>query len=206
MLHFAIPTVTIIGCHPDNPYKVAMLKPANNKHRGKPVLCGGRINLPDQEKPWVAALREFNEEMGGKGAKLENMEHWATRTDPYAEPREKRLHEITPGTEVNVAAGTLPVTAYYACPDYIFTAVVRGEIWPRDGEAEECFWYDFNGFGVAETPEKSIFGGQHDLILGVYFLEQNTCLTGEEDLNQLFSNAVQLRTWLRQRILGALAI
>lgn len=203
MLYLAIPTVTIIGRHPENPGKVAMLKPAKGKHHGKPVLPGGRLNLSEQELPEAAAPREFHEEMGGKGATLAELVRWATRTDSYAEPREKRLHEITPGTQTSIAGGLFPVTAYYACPDFIFTAVVCGELWPNDGEAEECFWFDLQQLKIAPTPEESMFGGQHDLILGVYCLslQARVCMSGLP--NRYFANTQELRETLRTTKIGA---
>ena len=196
MLHFAIPTITVIGYHPKDPMKVAMLKPARLKHEGKPVLCGGKINLATQESAIDAARRKWQEEMGGKKSTINNISLWAVRSDLYAEKRYKKLHEITPGTQIDISAGLLNTVAYYACPDYIFIAKVIGEPAPNDNEAEECFWQDIRHLKIAPTPEESKMGGQHDLILGVYFLQMYS--ESFSDASQQFRNHTQLRRTLRK--------
>lgn len=205
-MYMTVSTVTVIAHHPTATLKVAMLKPSKAKHDGKPVLCGGRLDLAKKELPIACATREWDEEMGGRGATLVNLQHWATRTDPYAEPRHTTLPKVIEGYS-NQVIGHPPITAYYACPDFIFTAQVNGEPWPNDNEAEECFWFDLRKLQIPANPRDDMFGGQHVLILGMWLLEYCAGPSAVKPTEQ-FANAIQLRTYLRsdkvRKMLGSI--
>jgi 8-oxo-dGTP pyrophosphatase MutT (NUDIX family) len=201
-MHIAVPTVTIIAYRSNNPFEMLLVKPANNKHGGRPVLVGGKIDLAKGESKKSSILREWHEEAGGRKAVIINPVEWTTRTDLYAEPRETRLGKVVSGHCPFINTTIEPVKAFYACPDFIFKGAVEGEPWPKDDEIEKCLWFDLRDLKIAPTPEESEFGGQHDLILGAYFLE----IQGHRlmDKYTMFADCKRLREWLRSQRIGAM--
>jgi hypothetical protein len=166
----AVPTSTLIGVHPDNPFLVCVIEQAK-KHRKRMTLVGGRLRLPRQTH-LTCLVDEFDEEAGGAGATLTDIRLWAIKTDPYSDVREVTLGKLTHETCDSFLSG-VPVIGHYGAPDHIYLAKVIGTPFPKDGEAKECKFFDVRDLSCTNNEEESCFGAQHDLILIVYrlFLE-----------------------------------
>lgn len=198
--NYYIATSSVIALHPEDPYKVNVIRHNPNKHGGRLTLVGGKIE-PDQS-PFECAIEEWKQESGGKGAILvpDSILLWATKNDVNADVRLKPLSSLPKNYQGSLHSDVDKVVeAHYGVPDYIFIATVRGEPFPGDDEALECLWYDLRGIEWAESPEVSAFGAQHDLILMVYLLT----LTGERGLSASdFTDMSHLRANLRNLFRG----
>ncbi len=160
----AVPTCTIILTRPDNPYEVAVIE-QSEKHNGRFTLVGGK--LTGDFTPEMCAEEEFDQEVGGKAAKLISPTRLTVKTDRMADPRVVSLKKATDGLCPDTLAG-LKVLALYGVPDYIFVGTVEGELAPKDGEAKRVEWIDVRNVKVTATAAESIFGAQHDLLLIAY--------------------------------------
>lgn len=161
----AVPTSTVIGRHPQNPYLVCVITHAR-KHRRRKTLVGGRVELPGQTHD-QCVVAEFGQEAGGKGATLTNIKLWAIKTDPNSDVRESTLGKLTHETCAPELAD-LPVLGHYGAPDHIYLADVLGEPFPFDGEATKCEFVDVRQIACTETEAESLYGAQQDLVLIVY--------------------------------------
>lgn len=170
MFLYFVPTTTIIAKHPDNPYLVCALRP-RDKHNGKLVLPGGRfeanstaITEGTAESLLHTGLRELGQEVS---LGLENATLFTVKTDPTADVREVTLGKVTflncPPELVD-----LKITAAYGVPDVIIEGVAVGSPAPKDGEAKEVLWINSREQVLAASPDESLWGASHDLIVEVY--------------------------------------
>lgn len=189
----AVPTSTVIGRHPDNPYLVCVITHAK-KHGKRKTLPGGRVELPAQTH-YECVCAEFGQEAGGKGATLANVKLWAIKTDPFSDVRESTLGKLTHETCAPELA-KVAVVGHYGAPDYIYLADVVGEPFPLDGEATKCEFIDVRDIVCTATESESGFGAQQDLVLIVYrmFLEgRQVEIDDFTDFQKLRANL--LKTW-----------
>ncbi len=162
-----VPTSSVIAVKPDDPYKVCVIE-QNGKHKGRLTLVGGKVIMPAQTH-LECALEEWDQEAGGKQAKLHDVTLWAVKTDAHSDVRPATLgkltHDLCPAGE-----RSLPVIGHYGVPDYLYLAKVEGEPYPLDGEAKSCIFIDVRDVKWTATEAESRYGAQHDLILMVYRL------------------------------------
>lgn len=162
-----VPTSSVIAVKPDDPFKVCVIE-QNGKHKGRLTLVGGKVIMPSQTH-LQCALEEWDQEAGGKQAKLHDVSLWAIKTDAHSDVRPATLgkltHDLCPDEQ-----RTLPVIGHYGVPDYIYLAKVEGEPYPLDGEAKSCIFIDVRELKWTATEAESRYGAQHDLILMVYRL------------------------------------
>jgi hypothetical protein len=203
---FPVPTSTCIPLVSSaNPNLIWLMEP-EEKHRGRWILVGGRAKarkpgrksctgaplLPSFQSPLQCLRAEWTEEAGGKGARLILPKLWAVKCDPNSGLRKSTLGKLTHNT-CPPALRNAPVFGHYGLPDSIFVAAIKGTPHPNDGEAKGFFKYDVRQIEVAATEEESKFGGNHDLILGVYRLD----LAGYPiDKGEAFSDLKKLRKTL----------
>lgn len=162
-----VPTSSVIAVKPNDPYQVCVIE-QNGKHKGRLTLVGGKVIMPSQTH-LQCALEEWDQEAGGKQAKLHDVALWAIKTDAHSDVRPATLgkltHDLCPAAE-----RSLPVTGHYGVPDYLYLAKVEGEPYPLDGEAKSCIFIDVRDVKWTATEAESRYGAQHDLILMVYRL------------------------------------
>lgn len=165
---YLVPTSTVIALHPDDPFQVCVIEQVV-KHKGRLTLVGGRREMHHHSHIQTARA-EWNEEAGGKGARLVNVRLWAVKTDEHTDVREVTLGKVT-FDRCPQQMRAQPVLAHYGAPDYIYLATVKGEPYPADGEASRCMFIDVRSIATPTAAEAhSKFGAQHDLILLVYLL------------------------------------
>ncbi len=162
-----VPTSSVIAILPNDPYQVCVIE-QNGKHKGRLTLVGGKVIMPEQTHE-QCALEEWDQEAGGKQAKLFDTSLWAIKTDAHSDVRPSTLGKLTHDLCPESLRST-PVTGHYGCPDYIYLAKVEGEPYPFDGEAKSCKFIDVRDIPWTETEAESRYGAQHDLILMVYRL------------------------------------
>jgi hypothetical protein len=188
-MHITVPTSSIIAVRANDPYKVCVIE-QNGKHNDRLTLVGGKVIMPEQTHE-QCAYEEWDQEAGGRSAKLKGLSLWAVKTDEHSDVRPTTLgkltHDLCPAE-----LRTLPVVGHYGAPDYIYLANVEGEPYPLDGEAKQCIFIDVREVEVTETEKESRFGAQHDLILAVYRLY----LEGRPVDNRDFSDFTLLRRML----------
>ncbi|HNA72206.1 MAG TPA: NUDIX domain-containing protein [Candidatus Obscuribacter sp.] len=160
----AVPTSTVIGYRPEAPHMICVLEHAQ-KHNGRLTLPGGKRTGADTHLQ--CAINEFDQEVGGSGASLFDIELLWVKADPLADVRRVSLAKATDNRCPQSMKNT-GVTAFYGYPDYIYRAAVSGEPSPKDGEAKSVRWFDINDLVIEASPEASIFGAQHDLIIYQY--------------------------------------
>lgn len=194
--HVAAPTAAIIATDANDPHYVWVLRPTA-KHNGKLVLPGGKIELHAKQSPRQCAIDEFNQEAGGQGAYLKNLQLFALRSDPYGDVRNVNLSKVTnaSGPEEDK---TKPVIAYYGTADSIFLAEVIGVPAPKDGEAKEFLRLDVRQIECSATPEESRFGAQHDLVLLLYRLHLAGRPVQLQDLEDLTALRAKLPALLKE--------
>lgn len=199
-LSFVVPTSSIIAVHPTNAFLVNVIE-QTEKHNGRLTIVGGRIVLPHQS-PLQCACEEWDQEAGGKGAKLRNLRLWAIKTDAYSDVRASKLGKLCNYT-CEDDHNDIPVTGHYGCPDHLFLATVDGIPHPNDGEAKRCFYYDVRDIEITEDHKDSKFGAQQDLILAVYrlALERGRSVKVDD-----FVNLVALRQKLLKLQDGSLSL
>lgn len=179
----AVPTVTVLGIHPEDPFKVAVIKHQPGKHRGRRTLVGGKYKLRSAVTPLQQAHIEWAEEAGGEGATLENPELWAIKLDHNADVREVTLSKATDG-DCPAWLSKVRARAFFGTPDRIYIATVQGNPAPVVGDGEDlaesvkCEWFDVRTLMLTLEEADSQFGAQHDLILKVYYF----VLTGKWQL------------------------
>lgn len=190
--HVAAPTATVIAAESAEPHFVWVLKPTN-KHNGRLVLPGGKIELQAHQSPRQCALDEFDQEAGGNGACLQNLKLFAVRTDPYGDVRSVSLAKVTneSGPEQDQDK---TVVAFYGTADSVFLGEVIGTPAPKDGEAKQFYRIDVREIECAATPDESKFGAQHDLILLLYRLYLSGRPVALEDLEDLTALRAKLPT------------
>lgn len=170
----AVPTVTVLGIHPENPYLVAVIKHQPSKHRGRRTLVGGKYKLRGKTSPLQQAHTEWAEEAGGEGATLVNPELWAIKLDHNADVREVTLNKSTDG-DCPFWLKNVRTKAFFGTPDRIYIATVEGTPAPVKGEGADlaesvkCEWYDVRQLTLSFDEAESEFGAQHDLIMKVYY-------------------------------------
>lgn len=162
-----VPTSSVIAVKPEDRYKVCVIE-QNGKHKGRLTLVGGKVIMPAQTH-LECALDEWDQEAGGKQAKLHDVALWAVKTDAHSDVRPATLGKLTHDLCPEELRAT-PVTGHYGCPDYIYVAAVKGEPYPFDGEAKSCKFIDVRDVPWTATEAESRYGAQHDLILMVYRL------------------------------------
>ncbi len=192
----AIPTVTVVACHPQDHLKVLLVKSVN-KHDGRLVLVGGCLNLQNCELPRRAVVREFTKEVGGKGATLEDLTFWTVKSDPYLDVRASTLGKLT-HDRCQPGVTSLEVAGHYGCPDWLFVGKVVGEPFPKDGEVEDCVWFDLRDLQISANPLDSQFGADHDLILGFYKFMKDWRLP--PDIEEFLASTNGLRSYLRSKL------
>lgn len=160
----AVPTSTVIGYRPEAPHMICVLEHAQ-KHNGRLTLPGGKRT--GAVTHLQCAINEFDEEVGGSGASLFDIELLFVKADPLADVRRVSLAKAT-DNRCPQSLKNIIVTAFYGYPDYIYRAAVSGEPSPKDGEAKSVRWFDINDLVIEASPEASIFGAQHDLIIYQY--------------------------------------
>jgi len=172
-LPIAVPTVTVLAVHPEDPFKVSVMKHQPTKHNGRRTLIGGKFKLRGTTTPLQQAHTEWAEEAGGEGATLENVELWAIKLDHNADVRQVPLKKSTDGDCPSWLEG-VTTTAYFGTPDRIYTATVKGTPAPVTGEGEDlaesvkCEWVDVRSIQLTCEAHQSSYGAQHDLIMKVY--------------------------------------
>lgn len=162
-----VPTSSVIAVSADDAYKAWVIE-QNGKHKGRLTLVGGKVIMPEQTHE-QCALEEWDQEAGGKGAKLHDVKLWAVKTDAHSDVRQATLGKLTHDLCPESLRATV-VTGHYGCPDYLYLAKVEGEPFPFDGEAKSCKLIDVRDVPWTETEAESRYGAQHDLILMVYRL------------------------------------
>ncbi len=162
-----VPTSSVIAVKPEDAYKVCVIE-QNGKHKGRLTLVGGKVIMPKQTH-LECALEEWDQEAGGKQAKLHDVALWAVKTDAHSDVRPATLGKLTHDLCPEELRAT-PVTGHYGCPDYLYVAKVEGEPYPFDGEAKSCKFIDVRDVPWTATEAESRYGAQHDLILMVYRL------------------------------------
>lgn len=162
-----VPTSSVIAVSADDAYKAWVIE-QNGKHKGRLTLVGGKVIMPEQTHE-QCALEEWDQEAGGKGAKLHDMKLWAVKTDAHSDVRQATLGKLTHDLCPESLRAAV-VTGHYGCPDYLYLAKVEGEPFPFDGEAKSCKLIDVRDVPWTETEAESRYGAQHDLILMVYRL------------------------------------
>jgi hypothetical protein len=167
----AVPTVTVLAYHPDDPFQVTNIEHQPTKHNGKLTPIGGKYPLRAGVAP-VDHLRddEWPGEAGGEEATLEDIVLWAIKTDHQSDVRQATIKKVTDGDCPTELETTL-VEASYGCPDYIFIARVNGTPAPAKGtdpEARACTWVDTREIRITEDPSQSRYGAQLDLVMKVY--------------------------------------
>lgn len=186
----SVPTSSVIAVSPSDPYQVCVIE-QNGKHKGRLTLVGGKVSMPKQTH-LECALEEWDQEAGGKQAKLSEVALWAVKTDEHSDVRPATLgkltHDLCP-EELR----SLPVIGHYGAPDYLYLAKVEGEPFPFDGEAKSCKFIDVRDVKWTATEAESRYGAQHDLILMVYRLY----LAGRPVDNRDFADFRALRANLR---------
>ncbi len=169
----AVPTVTVLATHPEDPFLVSVIKHQPTKHNGRRTLVGGKFKLRGVTTPLEQAHTEWAEEAGGAGATLENVELWAIKLDHNADVRQVPLKKSTDGDCPSWLEG-VTTTAYFGTPDRIYTATVKGTPAPVTGEGDDlaesvkCEWVDVRSLQLTCEEHQSKFGAQHDLIMKVY--------------------------------------
>lgn len=162
-----VPTSSVIAVSPVDPYQVCVIE-QNGKHKGRLTLVGGKVIMPEQTHE-QCALDEWDQEAGGKSAKLVDVSLWAIKTDAHSDVRSATLGKLTHDRCPEELRSTV-VTGHYGCPDYLYLAKVEGEPFPFDGEAKSCKFIDVRDVAWTATEAESRYGAQHDLILMVYRL------------------------------------
>jgi hypothetical protein len=183
---FAVPTSSVIARGPSSPFEVCVIE-QTKKHNSRLTLVGGRVELPRQTH-LSCICDEWEQEAGGKGAKIEGVSLWAIKTDPYSDVRISTLGKLTHDT-CPVEHRDLPVTGHYGVPDHLYLATVSGTPYPKDGEAKRCFFFDVRNLKITDDEKDSQFGAQHDLVLAVYRL----FLSGRAVVADDFADFVALR-------------
>lgn len=162
-----VPTSSVIAVAADDAYKAWVIE-QNGKHKGRLTLVGGKVIMPEQTHE-QCALEEWDQEAGGKGAKLHDLKLWAVKTDAHSDVRQATLGKLTHDLCPEALRATV-ITGHYGCPDYLYLAKVEGEPFPFDGEAKSCKLIDVRDVPWTATEAESRYGAQHDLILMVYRL------------------------------------
>jgi hypothetical protein len=186
----AVPTSSVIAVDPKDPFKVCVIE-QNGKHNGRLTLVGGKVEMPAQSH-LQCAYDEWDQEAGGKNAKLIDLTLWAIKTDEHSDVRSSTLGKLTHNFCPPELANT-PVIGHYGAPDYIYVGKVDGIPYPLDGEAKQCLFIDVRDVIVTATESESGYGAQHDLILVVYRLS----LEGRPVDSRDFSDFRALRETLR---------
>jgi hypothetical protein len=163
----AVPTSSVIARRRSNPFMVSVLE-QTKKHNCRLTISGGRVELPLQTH-LQCVYDEYDQEMGGKGAKLEDVSLWAIKTDPYSDVRPSTLGKLTHGTCLPEHRD-IACVGHYGAPDHLYLSYVTGTPYPKDGEAKRCFDYDVRDLKITDDEKDSQFGAQQDLILAVYRL------------------------------------
>jgi ADP-ribose pyrophosphatase YjhB (NUDIX family) len=162
-----IPTATVIGCRPDNPYLVLLIKHLPTKHRGRWTLPGGRI---DGDEGWLAcAVREWFEEVGGLGATLGSILLFCCATDPRRDSRIKTLGDLENG-QCHWLLRKVKTRGVYGYVDYFVTAQINGIPAPNPDtpEAEVCEYRDVREMRFFKNPDQGEIAAGHDVILWLY--------------------------------------
>ncbi|MFI5205424.1 MAG: NUDIX domain-containing protein [Candidatus Paceibacterales bacterium] len=196
LARIAVPTATVIGNFPNDIFTVAVIRP-KNKHDGRLVLPGGCLNLEKKETPEQVAMREWDEEVGGEGSYLQFLKLWTIKTDPLADVRTSTLGKLTHG-ECPTELAETPVIGHYGCPDWIFRGEVVGTPSPKDGEAEECIWFNLRELKISPTVQESQFGANHDLILGIILFRYLYGINLSRASDAHLTDMAELRQFLRR--------
>lgn len=189
LLDVQVPTSTVLGTDPLNPYLVWAIQHQLTKHNGRLTFPGGKCT--GGVSHLQCAENEWDEEVGGKGSKVVALDLFATRTDPNADVRRVTWKKATDG-HCPADRATELVTAHYGSPDLIYTGIVTGVPTPKDGEARACVLVDVRSLRPTRDEEDSTFGAQHDLIAMVYRLVLDG-LAKVEDFNWGDLNAMRLQ-------------
>lgn len=187
----SVPTSSVIAVKPNDPRQVCVIE-QNGKHKGRLTLVGGKVIMPKQSH-LECALEEWDQEAGGKQAKLLDVSLWAIKTDAHSDVRKATLGKLTHDL-CAPELRTVEVTGHYGAPDYLYLAKVEGEPFPFDGEAKSCKFIDVRDVPWTATEAESKFGAQHDLVLMVYRL----WLAGRPVDGNDFTDFRALRTNLRE--------
>jgi hypothetical protein len=174
------------------------------KHGGKKVLVGGRVEPPATYRETIIA--EFGQEVGGEGARLVEgtLIEWQVKTDPYSDVRTgkkitlgKLCHGIFPedlSQDALAAASELPVVGLYGVPDMVFSAEFEGTAAPKDGEAKRCVLEAPEEIRVTEDPADSAYAVGHELLVVAWHLDRlglrKTSFADFADLSALRRNLV----------------
>ncbi|MBC7999899.1 MAG: hypothetical protein IAF58_18230 [Leptolyngbya sp.] len=185
----AVPTSSVIAIDANDPFKVCVIE-QNGKHNGRLTLVGGKVEMPKQSH-LQCAYDEWDQEAGGKGAKLIDLTLWAIKTDEHSDVRPATLGKLTHNFCPPELAST-PVIGHYGAPDYIYVGKVDGIPYPLDGEAKQCLFIDVRDVIVTASESESRYGAQHDLILVAYRLS----LQGRPVDNRDFADFRALRAEL----------
>jgi len=161
----AIPTSSVIAHREGDPFQVYVIKQAK-KHNRRLMMVGGRVALP-QQTHFDCARAKWDQEAGGLGATLVDLQKWGVRWDPSVDVREITLGKAT-NNLCPPELRNLPVMGHYGLPDTIFVASVNGTPHPKNGEAEKVVLLDVREIVITENEADSQFGAQHDLVLALY--------------------------------------
>lgn len=193
--HITVATSTVIARDPKNYNRVVVLEPTD-KHDGKLVLPGGRLEHHRGKSHRDCILEEWGQECGGKGATISEVKFWTVATDPNRDIRENpkiTVGKLTHG-RIDGEAGAIEVVGHYGSPDHLFLAMCNGEPAPKDGEAKRCFFLDLNETDPLSNLDK--FGAGMGVILACYKLwKMNTDLAGQ--LTLLMTDFKAAESWLR---------
>lgn len=195
----AVPTATVIGICPDDEHRVWVIQHQDTKHAGRLTLVGGRLE-PNQTF-LDCILAEWEQEVGGKGATIFDINEWSTKTDPYSDVRVSTFGKLTHNRCDEAHCG-IKVIGLYGLPDKIFTAKVRGTPFPKDGEAKQCLLVDLREMALAPTLEESAFGAAHDVILYAYKMSLSGRPIIDADFTDLTKLRASLRNWSNDEEIG----
>jgi ADP-ribose pyrophosphatase YjhB (NUDIX family) len=192
----ALPTSTaILVKEGGDPGTITAIKWDQSKEGGRLAVPGGKVNLFLRESHVDCIRRELAEELGSD-LRVAKIEMLFTKTDIYSANRPpvslaKALEDSGRRWLKSLRWITrwIPVDGRYGTPDVIYLVTYSGT--PQcTKEARKIVPFNVRDIEIAADPNKSKWGANHDLIVGLYrlYIEGKTL-----NWNQLLSDLTALR-------------
>ncbi len=176
--HIAVPTASVIGLRPGNPWEVALFASSKFTTRDgsdnpATVIVGGKTEIGRGQTPLQCGIAEWGQEAGGVKKSGDKP------TSRIANPRlalviSDLIRDVRPGKSfAKITDGHCPpeiaditVDAHYGVPDHIIVGDVEGEVSIDGRELLSWDWVDVRELKPGTLIE--CFGAGHGMVIAAY--------------------------------------